>query len=322
MRDALTTATHAARPVLHLSGAKLRAALAALIKAAESVGGIERLVEAARLRAEVIAERMRDGRAAPLERTSFEEIVRFMPTVRRRIGPLIDRQGWSYVRAAMADLLGDAHVPGSADSRIAAFESALRASERLRGPHAPTPGMLSMHVSDIPLLDPQINGGGTGRETLPGGCEPGPAREGTSRAAFDRFIRDLAAELLHATYPEHYPLMTRWMWDAQANTGVLREIWHDAASGSDDVDHIVIDVPDSHDTFLVLREELSLFLSDNGIFRDMLWYVDVLAAQIYGDYINAQGGAYLKTDFNSGAVDPLEHTRRILGLDVRKGARL
>ena len=53
----------------------------------------------------------------------------------------------------------------------------------------------------------------------------------------------------------------------------------------------MIDVPDSYETFLVLREELSQFLADNGIFRDMLWHVDLLCAQIYGDYINAQGGA-------------------------------
>ena len=103
--------------------------------------------------------------------------------------------------------------------------------------------------------------------------------------------------------------MTRWVWDAKVNTGVLREIWH-----GDNVDHMVIDVPDDQETFLTLREELCQFLSDNGIFRDVLWYVDLLSAQIYGDYINAQGGAYLKTDF-SGAVNLLEQPRRILGLD-------
>ena len=124
-----------------------------------------------------------------------------------------------------------------------------------------------------------------------------------------RFIRDLAAEILHNVLPEHYPLMNRWVWDAKANTGVIREIWH-----GDNVDHIVIDVPDSHETFLVLREELSQFLSENGIYRDMLWYVDLLCGQIYGDYINAQGGTFLRTDFASEA-DPLEQSRRILGLD-------
>ncbi len=128
-----------------------------------------------------------------------------------------------------------------------------------------------------------------------------------------RWVRDMAAEILHFTWPEPYPLMARWVWDTRANTGVLREIWHDPHSG-DNVDHILIDVPDSHAVFLALRAELSQFLSDNGVFRDMLSYVDLLQAQIYADYINAQAGSYLRTDFSS-ETDPLEHVRRILGLD-------
>ncbi len=124
-----------------------------------------------------------------------------------------------------------------------------------------------------------------------------------------RWVRDLGAEVLHFTLPEQYPLMARWIWDEKANSGVLREIWH-----GDNVDHMVIDVTDGYETFIVLREELSQFLSDNGLFRDMLFYVDLLQAQIYADYINAQGGTYLRTDFATEG-DPLEHTRRILGLD-------
>lgn len=124
-----------------------------------------------------------------------------------------------------------------------------------------------------------------------------------------RWVRDLGAEVLHFTWPEQFPLMTRWVWDARANTGVIREIWH-----GDNVDHMVIDIPDGHATFVMLREELSQFLADNGVFRDMLFYVDLLQAQIYADYINAQGGSYLRTDFAS-ETDPLEHLRRILGLD-------
>ncbi|MCL4766347.1 MAG: hypothetical protein KJZ80_08955 [Hyphomicrobiaceae bacterium] len=106
--------------------------------------------------------------------------------------------------------------------------------------------------------------------------------------------------------------MQRWVWDSRSNSGVLREIWH-----GDNVDHMLIDVPDGYETFLVLREELSQFLADNGVFRDMLWYIDLLTAQAYADYINEQGGAYLRTDFASEG-DPLEHTRRILGLDGRR----
>ncbi len=259
----------AVRPVLHLSGAKLRLALEALIRAAEPIGGIERFAAAVKLKSDVLQDRLADGKARQIEREAFEDVAILMATVRRRIAGLIETAGWPHVREAIAHLLRDAHAPGTADARVAAFLKSF----------------------------PQDKA--------------------------HRFVRDLASELLHGVYPEHYPLMHRWVWDARANTGVLREIWHDPATG-DDVDHLVIDIPDSHETFLVLREELSQFLSDNGIFRDMLWYVDLLQAQIYGDYINAQGGAYLKTDF-SAEVDPLEHTRRILGLDRiarRRGAAI
>ena len=124
-----------------------------------------------------------------------------------------------------------------------------------------------------------------------------------------RWVRDLAAELLHFGDPERHPLMTRWVWDAHTNTGVLREIWH-----GDDVDNVTIDVPDAHATFLALREELAQYLSTNGVFRDVLFYVDVLVAQVYADYIGERGGTYLRADFAT-AEDPMLHVRRILGLD-------
>ena len=222
-----------------------------------------------------------------MPRSAFEEIVPLMPTVRRRIGPLLEGGRWEGTRAAIAALLDRAEDTTTADSRVAAFESALRAREGLRAPHAPAPGAKP--------LDP------------PSGRVKSPNR------ASDRFLRDLAAEILHNTLPEHYPLMQRWVWDVRANSGVLREIWHDPQAG-EDTDSVVIDVPDGYETYLILREELSQFLADNGVFRDMLWHVDLVCAQVYGDYINAQGGAWLKTEFGSDS-DPLEHPRRIMGLD-------
>ena len=124
-----------------------------------------------------------------------------------------------------------------------------------------------------------------------------------------RWVRDLAAELLHGLSPERYPLLTRWVWDRTANTGVIREIWFD-----DDIDSLTLTVPDGYDTYLVLRQELSQFLTDNGVFRDVVWYVDLLCAKIYADYVSAQGGLYLRADFSS-PDDPMQHTRRLLGLD-------
>jgi hypothetical protein len=44
------------------------------------------------------------------------------------------------------------------------------------------------------------------------------------------------------------------------------------------------------------------------------YYVDLLCAQVYGQYISAQGGSYLRADF-SQPEDPTHHTRRVLGLD-------
>jgi hypothetical protein len=90
---------------------------------------------------------------------------------------------------------------------------------------------------------------------------------------------------------------------------VIREIWH-----ADDADYAAIEVPDGYGTFLVLREELAQFLSANGVFRDVVYYVDLLAAHVYADYISEQGGAYLRADFNT-PEDPMQHTRRLLGLD-------
>ena len=130
-----------------------------------------------------------------------------------------------------------------------------------------------------------------------------------------RFIRDLGAEVLHHLDAERYPLMTRWVWDAKANTGVLREIWF-----AEDIDHVTIRVDDGYATFLMLREELAQFLTSNGIFRDVPEYIDILCAQVYAQYICAQGGTYLRTDF-SAPEDPMQHARRMLGLDgVRPGS--
>ena len=130
-----------------------------------------------------------------------------------------------------------------------------------------------------------------------------------------RWVRDLGADLLHGLDPERYPLMHRWIWDRRANSGVIREIWFD-----DEVDNMTIEVADGYGTFIMLREELSQFLTANGVFRDVIWYVDLLCARIYASYIASQGGVYLRADF-SGPDDPMAFARRMLGLDgVRAGS--
>ena len=124
-----------------------------------------------------------------------------------------------------------------------------------------------------------------------------------------RWVRDLGAEVLHYTLPRHYPLAARWVWDRQANAGVLREIWH-----APDLDAIRLEVADDFATFVTLRAELEGFLRDNGVFRDLPLMVDLLCAHIYGAYVRTQGAAYLRADF-SNPEDHMLYTCRMLGLD-------
>ncbi len=245
------------RPVLDLSGEALGAALQAMVSGSEDHGGIERYIDAVKLKNRLFEQAMADG-AGDLELETFKGLCTFMATVRRRIGPWLTEDTFADVREGLVDLFDDTEP---VDVRMTAF------------------------------------------------CERFPTDKK------HRWVRDLAAEFLHNTTPERYPLMTRWVWDSQANTGVLREIWH-----GDDVDHMTIGVGDGYGTFLMLREELSQYLSDNGFFRDVLQYVDILCAQVYAQYICEQGGSYLRADF-SAPEDPMQHTRRLLGLDgVRAGS--
>ena len=246
------------RPVLDLDGQAIRAGLQAMVRGSEDQGGIERYVDAVRLKSTLFRQALVDKPPAELKLETFKGLCTFMATVRRRVGVWLNDDAFEDMRAAITDLFDETD---SVDARIARF------------------------------------------------CGRFPDDKA------HRWVRDLAAELLHNSDPERIPLMTRWVWDARANTGVLREIWH-----GDDVDHMTIRVADGYGTYLMLREELSQFLSDNGIFRDVLYYVDVLCAQVYAHYICEQGGSYLRADF-SAPEDPMQHTRRLLGLDgVRPGS--
>jgi len=244
------------RPVLELSGDALRAATQVMVAGAEDHGGIERYVDAVKLKSDMFSQALADD-VENLELETFKGLCTFMSTVRRRIGPWLNEDSFAEVREALAGLLADDET---VDARIEAF------------------------------------------------CARFPNDKK------HRWVRDLATEILHNTEPERFPLMNRWVWDVQANSGVLREIWH-----AENIDHITIPVGDGYGTYLMLREELSQYLSENGFFRDILQYVDILCAQIYAQYICEQGGSYLRADF-SAPEDPMQHTRRLLGLDgVRPG---
>mgnify|MGYP001816229851 CR=1 FL=1 len=240
------------RPVLELSGEMLRAALQVMIAGAEDQGGIERYIDAVKLKSAMFKQALVEHDVAELDLETFKGLCTFMATVRRRVSEWLNEDGLAVMRPRIVELFADdEHV----ENRIGRF------------------------------------------------CDYFPNDKK------HRWVKDLAAELLHNADPERVPLMNRWVWDAKSNTGVIREIWH-----AENVDHIKIPVSDGYGTYIMLREELSQFLSDNGFFRDVPFYVDVLCAQIYAQYICEQGGSYLRADFTA-PEDPMQHTRRLLGLD-------
>jgi hypothetical protein len=248
-----------ARPVLDLSGPKLRRAFENLVESAEDTGGVERYVGALALKASLFEEVLGKGQVSELTESEFYDLAAFTTPVRRRIGAWLGRNGFPAMRSRLVALLDGWSDVGTSDQRIGAF------------------------VASFP-----------------------DDRE-------HRWSRDLAAEVLHFTAPERYPLMTRWIWDAKVNTGVLREIWYSENS----VEPGTILVGDGFATFATLREELEGFLQANGVFRDLALYTDMLCAHIYAAYINDRGGQYLHADFCGGAkADAMAHTRRLLGLDA------
>ncbi len=249
------------RPVLDLSGPALAVSLEALVVASEGEGGVEKLIDAVKLKSALFADTLGEGKAVSMSEHGFMTVCAFMSSVRRRIAPTLKEEGFAKFRTAVAELMDGARDTTTADQRIKRFCAAFPQDKK------------------------------------------------------HRWVRDLAAELLHYTYPEIYPLMNRWVWDARTNTGALREIWF-----AENPDSTVIDVCNNYEGFLVLREELSQFITDNGVFKDVLYYVDLLLAQIYAGYISEKGGTYIRSDF-SRDVDPLEFTRRLLGLDGIKTAQ-
>lgn len=251
-RQITVRANEIERPVLELSGDALRMSLQTMIAGSEEHGGIERYVDAVKLKGTLFQQALANGAVSDLRLETFKGLCTFMSTVRRRVAPWLTDTAFEEMRGALVALLSDDR---DVDSRIEGF------------------------------------------------CARFPSDKK------HRWVRDLAAEVLHNTDHERMPLMNRWVWDAKANTGVIREIWH-----GDSVDHLTIRVADGYGTYLMLREELSQFLSSEGFFRDVVQYVDILCAQIYARYICEQGGTYLRADF-SAPEDPMQHTRRLLGLD-------
>ena len=122
--------------------------------------------------------------------------------------------------------------------------------------------------------------------------------------------RDFAAECLHFTDPERYPLMTRWVWDAATGTGALREL----VAGSDGMP--VLPIGADMESFAASRNWLTEQLAAQGCYRDLPYVADLVLAQTYGDYMQAMSfNVGMAAGEPAGQSDPLEFPKKLLGID-------
>jgi len=158
----------AARPERSAAAARARS----LVAGADTHGGIERYMDALKLKSAVFREALATDRpgALRLDVESFRPLCSFMPT----------------------DAAADRALARGAVVHVAA-RRARELLERPTTPPAPT-ARIARFCAAFPQDDRH------------------------------RWTRDLAVELLHNLDPERYPLMTRWVWDAEANTRAARDL--------------------------------------------------------------------------------------------------
>ncbi len=124
------------------------------------------------------------------------------------------------------------------------------------------------------------------------------------RAAFD-----FGAEMLHFRDPERYPLMTRWVWDQSTVSGALREFVRGGDARAE------IPLGTSPEMFEGARAWLVTQLAEQGVYRDMPYWVDLVLVQAYTEYFRSMADGMLSADFGRG-ITPVEHLRKFLGIDA------
>lgn len=121
-----------ARPVLDLSGPKLRAAFESLVDSAEATGGVERYVGALALKASLFDEVLGNGRVRSLTEQEFYDLAAFITPARRRIGAWLGRNGFTAIHRRLEDLLDDTTDAATADLRLRLFVDSFPADRQHR----------------------------------------------------------------------------------------------------------------------------------------------------------------------------------------------
>ncbi|MFP4559921.1 MAG: hypothetical protein ACLFRB_04900 [Thiohalorhabdus sp.] len=188
------------------------------------------------------------------------------------------------------------------EARDTVLERVFSARRRL------APHLREMEVADFrSLVGELLHGKGDLEERMEAFVEALPCEGKACRAR-----RDLAADLLHFYDPERYPLMTRWVWDVNTDSGALREL----VPHSDQIERLP--TGGEPGVFLTLRDWVKEQLEAQAFYRDLDLMADLLLAQVYAQYIKAMAEGMLRTDFGGNSEDPSEHVRKLLGIDEQR----
>lgn len=142
-----------------------------------------------------------------------------------------------------------------------------------------------------------------------------PGAEGMGRdrinaaAKVRRAAWDFAAELMHFSDPVKYPLMSRWVWDQSTQSGALREF----IRGADAMGEIPFN--NTPELFEGGRRWLAEQIAEQGIYRDIHFWIDLVLAEAYTTYFRSVTEGSLGADFGRGGP-PYEQLRKLLGIDM------
>lgn len=167
------------------------------------------------------------------------------------------------------------------------------------------------------LIKTLLYGNGMLLERMQSFTEALPVDEGADKAGqklaakIKRAAFDFAAEMLHYTDPVKYPLMSRWVWDQSTVSGALREF----IRGNDHMAEVPLG--NSPEMFEGARKWLAEQVAEQGIYKDVPFWVDMVLADAYSTYFRSMAEGMLSADFGRSG-GPEEYVKKFLGIDTMR----
>ncbi len=138
---------------------------------------------------------------------------------------------------------------------------------------------------------------------------PTPGKKDKTAWRLRRGLDDMAAEILHFSSPDQYPLLTHWVWDANTQSGAMREF----VKHGDALNKIPFDM--RPETFEAVRIWLAEQFNAEGYYRDVSFLVDLLLAHAYAEYSYSMSMSLGMAQAEFGSKNhPLDMPLRLLGI--------